>query len=297
MEKGVVEPVIFNGEDFGYWKNQTRNYLLSQGHAIWEIIQEAYVIPDTIDHVTQGELQWYENKYKALNLITTALGRNVYDRVAHLEMAHDVWLKLCNTYEGSSEIKSSRRDTYNRQYQTFSQKHGEFIDGFARFESTVSSLRSCGSLAYSDNEPAKQLLYALDDSIWGMKITALEESVDFATLDTEKLFSKLKSHELSRKGRLNHDASLTSKAFVTSTRVGGHVANPTNTTDSSALEFALPSLSVASDEQYESIPDDEIAPLVRKFHTLHRFRKERKRSPRGYFECGDTTHFIADSPK
>jgi hypothetical protein len=32
-------------------------------------------------------------------------------------------------------------------------------------------------------------------------------SADFATLDTEKLFSKLKSHELSRKGRPNHDAS------------------------------------------------------------------------------------------
>jgi hypothetical protein len=51
-----------------------------------------------------------------------------------------------------------------------------------------------------------------------MKITALEESTDFATLDTEKLFSKLKSHELSRKGQLNHDASVTSKTFVTSTR-------------------------------------------------------------------------------
>jgi hypothetical protein len=62
------------------------------------------------------------NNYKALNLITTALGRKVYDRVSHLEMAHDVWLKLCNTYEGSSEIKSSHMDTYNRQYQTFSQK-------------------------------------------------------------------------------------------------------------------------------------------------------------------------------
>jgi hypothetical protein len=98
----------------------------------------------------------------------------------------------------------------------------------------VSSLRSCGPLAYSDNERAKQLLYGLDDSVWGMKITALEESADFTTLDIEKLFIKLKSHELSRKDRPNHDASLTSKTFVTSTRVGGHVANPTNTTDSSA---------------------------------------------------------------
>jgi hypothetical protein len=73
-------------------------------------------------------------------------------------------------------------------------------------------------------------------------------SADFATLDTEKLFSKLKSHELSTKGHPNHGASLTSKTFVISTRVGSHVANPTNTTDSSALEFALSSLSAASDE-------------------------------------------------
>jgi hypothetical protein len=130
-----------------------------------------------------------------------------------------------------------------------------------------------------------------------MKITALEESADFATLDTGKLFIKLKYHELSRKGLLNHDASLASKAFVTSTHIGGHDANPTNTTVSSTLEFVLSSLVVASEEEYESIPDDEIALLARKFHALHRFCKERRRSPREFFECGDTTHFIADCPK
>jgi hypothetical protein len=95
---------------------------------------------------------------------------------------------------------------------------------------------------------------------------------------------------LPRKGRLNHDAPLTS------TRVGGHDANPTNTTDSSALEFALSSLAVASDEQYESIPDDEIALLARMFYALHRFCEER-RSPSGCFKYRDTTHLIADYPK
>jgi hypothetical protein len=44
------------------------------------------VIPATLNNATQGELQRYENNYKTLNLITTALGRNVYDRVAHLEL-------------------------------------------------------------------------------------------------------------------------------------------------------------------------------------------------------------------
>jgi hypothetical protein len=110
------------------------------------------------------------------------------------------------------------------------------------------------------------------------------------------LFSKLKSHELFRKDRHNYDASLTSKAFITSTHVGGHDANHT-TTISSAFEFALSSLAVASDEQYENILDDEITLLVRKFHALHKFRKEMRISPRNCFECSDTTHFITNYPK
>jgi hypothetical protein len=125
-------------------------------------------------------------------------------------------------------------------------------------------------------------LYALDDHVWGIKITALEESADFATLDTEKLFSQLKSH--------------TSKAFITSARVGGNDAKPTNA-GSSALEFALSSVTVASDEQYESIPDDETALLARKFHALQKFCMERRRSPKGCFMCSDTTHFIVNFPK
>jgi hypothetical protein len=102
----------------------------------------------------------------------------------------------------------------------------------------VSNLRACGPPAYTDNEHVKQLLYALDDHVWGMKITVLEVSANFATLDTEKLFTKLKSDELSRKGHPNHDTSFTSKALVTSARIGGYDANPTNTI-SPSLKFVV----------------------------------------------------------
>jgi hypothetical protein len=59
----------------------------------------------------------------------------------------------------------------------------------------------------------------------------------------------------------------------------------------------LSSLTVTSDEHYESISNDEIALLARKFRALHKFHKESRRSPRGCFECDDTTHFITDCPK
>jgi hypothetical protein len=129
-----------------------------------------------------------------------------------------------------------------------------------------------------------------------MKITALEESPDFATLHTEKFVSKLNSHELSCKCCPNHDASLTSKALITSAHVGGYDANPTNIV-SSALEFTLSSLAAASDGQYDNIPNDEIALLAKKLCAFHKFCKEGRRSPRDYFKYGDTTYFITDCPK
>jgi hypothetical protein len=90
MEKGPIKLVVFNGDDFSYWKNQTRNYLLSQSCAIWEIVHEAYMITVMLDITTQYELQRYENNYKVLNLITTTLGRNVYDRFIYIQTTHDM---------------------------------------------------------------------------------------------------------------------------------------------------------------------------------------------------------------
>jgi hypothetical protein len=141
----------------------------------------------------------------------------------------------------------------------FSQKPGESLDNcFARFESIMSSLRSCGPLAYSDNECAKQLLYALDDSIWGMKITVLEESADFATLDTENYLASL--NLMNCLGKIVLTMMLLLLVLVL---VAMMLTPPTPL--SHLLWSALSSLAVVSDEQYESIPDDEITLLARKF--------------------------------
>jgi hypothetical protein len=42
----------------------------------------------------------------------------VYDRVAHLEITHDVWLKLCNTYDDSSK-REGRKETPKLREEAF----------------------------------------------------------------------------------------------------------------------------------------------------------------------------------
>jgi hypothetical protein len=73
----------------------------------------------------------------------------------------------------------------------FLRKLESLDDCLARFKSIVSNLRAFCPLTYTDNECAKQLLYALDDHVWGIKITALAESADLATLDTKNCLANL----------------------------------------------------------------------------------------------------------
>jgi hypothetical protein len=56
MKKDAIKLVVFNGENSGYWKNRIHDYLLCYCRAIWEIIQEAYVILMMLDNVAQCEL-------------------------------------------------------------------------------------------------------------------------------------------------------------------------------------------------------------------------------------------------
>jgi hypothetical protein len=51
---------------------------------------------------------------------------------------------------------------------------------------------------------------------------------------------------------------------------------------------------------HESIPNNKIALVARKFWAMHKFQKEGRINSRNYqgcFECGNTTHFITDCSK
>jgi hypothetical protein len=69
-----VKLVVFKGEDLGYWKNQTRNYLLRQDHAIWKIVYEVYVIPATLDNVTNVSYKGIKASTKLISLLLLLVG-------------------------------------------------------------------------------------------------------------------------------------------------------------------------------------------------------------------------------
>jgi len=152
------------------------------------------------ERVTQLPQWEHKANNKARNFLLSALSRSEFNQVSHLQTAHEIWTTLANFHEGISQVKARLFETYNREYENFSQQPGESIDDlFSRFQSIANKIRANaknGALPYDDHEQACKLLFALDRSIWQMKKESIVESAGYETLTTNELYSKLKASEV-----------------------------------------------------------------------------------------------------
>ncbi|KAG8088715.1 hypothetical protein GUJ93_ZPchr0010g10466 [Zizania palustris] len=179
----------------------------------------------------------------------------------------------------------------------FVQGPGESVDAlFARFDGIVSNLRSTGTLAYSDHDRAIKLLYGLDHSIWEVKISSIEESASFNTLTCDELFSKLKSTEIVKASRSGIGSSLPhSMALVSGSGSGTSSGGSMSGVCAFSGGFGLSSLVSITKEQVDTIDDEELALIVKKFTRFYNDRRDQRRGgSRGCFDCGDLNHIKAN---
>jgi hypothetical protein len=119
---------------------------------------------------------------------------------------------------------------------------------FSRFQTIVNKIRANKAQLSCDNhERAVKLLYALDQKIWDVKVTAIIESSGYETLTIDELFSKLKSTEIDYQTQ----AKLKNPSAPTINLVSGN--DSSSLANSSQVSFALSSLVSVIEEQMESL--------------------------------------------
>src|SRR6185503_3015899 len=111
--------------------------------------------------------------------------------------AHKIWTCLENYYKGTPQVKARLYEIHRHEYENFTQEPGESIEVmFSRFQSIVNKVsanKAAGTLDYMEHEKALKLLYALNGSVWDLKVNTIIESAGYETLAVNELFSKLKA--------------------------------------------------------------------------------------------------------
>ena len=117
----------------------------------------------------------------------------------------------------------------------------------------VNANRSTGALEYTEHKKALKLLYALDRSVWDLKVNMIIESAGYETLTVNEFFSKLKATEMDNQTRVKLNGAPSSKSVALVTGPGGSSSNA-----NSALGFSLASLPSVTDEQLGTLGDDDL---------------------------------------
>nr|CAD40308.2 OSJNBb0013O03.3 [Oryza sativa Japonica Group] len=246
-----TKPHVFDGTDFYHWCSRMQSYIMAEDYDIWRKVSHPYVIPEAIN--TAAEKIAFEQNCKARNILLSGISRSDYDRVAHFRTAHEIWNALSNFHQGTNNIKKLRRDIFKNEYIKFEMKPGEAMDGYlSRFNKILSDLRSVDS-SYDTNYPqyeiSRHFLNGLDMSIWEMKVTSIQESVNMSTLSLDSLYTKLKTHEmnvLSRKVDSKSSALVSSSSFL-------------DVDASSSKPSFLAVFNATSDDQLEQIEEGDLA--------------------------------------
>nr|AAM18750.1 putative gag-pol polyprotein [Oryza sativa Japonica Group] len=175
--KFTTKPHVFDGSDFAYWCDKMQSYIMAEDYDVWQKVALPYVIPEQIDTIALKTE--FNNNCKARNILLSGISRLDFNRVSHLKTANEIWNALNNFHQ---------------------MKPGEALDDYlGRFNKILSDLRFIDStydVNYTQSKVSHYFLSGLDMSIWEMKVTSIQESVDMSTLTLDSLYTKLKTYEM-----------------------------------------------------------------------------------------------------
>jgi hypothetical protein len=102
------KPPFFDGTtSFDYWKRKIRMYLGSINDKVWDVVDNEYVILDP-DHLTDQDRIIKQYNVMAPNTIYNGIDSKVFEQVKDLENASEVWVRLEETYERTTTVKSAK---------------------------------------------------------------------------------------------------------------------------------------------------------------------------------------------
>ena len=148
----VVKPPYFDGSNNAYWKDRMEIWICSRDLEEWRAIKKGYVHPldDLLSPIPVSDLNTaqaakYSNNRKALNSLMCALSPNEYNKISAYRTAKEVWDKLENMHEGTSQVKKTKINLLMHDYETFTVHENESISKmYERYTLIINNLRRLG---------------------------------------------------------------------------------------------------------------------------------------------------------
>jgi hypothetical protein len=136
------KPPFFDDTSFDYWKRKIKMYLGSINDKVWDMVENEFMILDPTNLTDNDKINKQCNTM-ALNIIYNGIDSKVFEQIKDLEKAKEVWVRLEETYKGTSTVKSVKLYMLKDKLSNFKMKDEESIPKmFYRLHVIINDLKS-----------------------------------------------------------------------------------------------------------------------------------------------------------
>ena len=126
---------LFDGLDYGYWKNRMSIHLKGIDMALWRIVFNGYTLsvgttetPLTMWPKLRENDRLESLDARAMSILYCGLGKAEYNRISSSLNAKEIWSRLEVTHEGTVEVRSTRIRMLTQLFENFKMNIDESID-------------------------------------------------------------------------------------------------------------------------------------------------------------------------
>ena len=165
------KPPQFDGSNYPYWKAKMTTYIKSINRKVWKKVETKIEVANA-EAPTVGEEVLLQNNDIALSAIHDALDERTFEQIKNIEIAHEAWKKLEESFEGTQAVKGAKAYILKEKFTSFKMKEDESVpEMFHRLQLLVNDLKALGEKV-EDKDFSHKFLRCLPIR-FGMLVTLL----------------------------------------------------------------------------------------------------------------------------
>jgi hypothetical protein len=125
---------------------------------------------------------------------------DIFNQVFTLKTANEIWLKLHDVHDGTSNVLEHKHCLVLNEYSSFAMKDNELVRYmYSRLNLIINELNSIGINKLGDADIVRKIISLLPQQRYRSIITILHNMEDLSTMTTTIVIGKIAAFEMSQK--------------------------------------------------------------------------------------------------
>jgi hypothetical protein len=176
-------PPHFDGTNFPYYSARMACYLEVVDLGVWRVTRDGMKPPKNPEKATTSEEKEIHLNARAKNCLYESLSMDIFNQVFTLKTANEIWLKLHELHDGTSNVREQKHCLVLNEYNTFAMRDDELVrDMYSRLNLIINELNSIGINKLGDADIVRKIISLLPQRRYGSIITILHNMEDLSNM-------------------------------------------------------------------------------------------------------------------